>query len=89
MDVREVQRLRAMEDENCRLKQLVADLSLHQEVLKAVIGKGGWNAPGSLVDAAADNFVGPQCRPKFTQKKLPNQSLWMVVNSFRRAVDLY
>jgi putative transposase len=37
MDVSEAQCLRAMEDENRRLKQLVADLSLHQEVLKAVI----------------------------------------------------
>ncbi len=39
MDVSEAQRLKAMEDENRRLKHLVADLSLNQEVLKAVIGK--------------------------------------------------
>ncbi len=31
MDVSEAQRLRKMEDENRRLKQLVADLSLHRE----------------------------------------------------------
>jgi putative transposase len=43
MDVSEVQRLRAMEDENRRLKQLEADLSLHQKVLKAVIRKNSWS----------------------------------------------
>lgn len=46
MEVSEAQRLRAMEDENRRLKQLVADLSLNQEVLKAVIRKNGWSLPG-------------------------------------------
>jgi putative transposase len=39
MEVNDAQRLHQMEDENRRLKQLVADLSLHQEVLKAVIRK--------------------------------------------------
>ena len=37
MDVSEAQRLKAMEDENRRLKLLVAELSLHGEALKAVI----------------------------------------------------
>ena len=45
LEVSEAQRLRGMEDENRRLKQLVADLSLHQEVLKAVIRKNGWSLP--------------------------------------------
>ena len=45
MDVSEAQRLKAMEDENRRLKQLVADLSLNQEVLKAVIRNNGWSLP--------------------------------------------
>jgi len=45
LEVSEAQRLRAMEDENRRLKHLVADLSLHQEVLKAVIRKNGWSLP--------------------------------------------
>jgi putative transposase len=35
MDVSEAQLLRQMEDENRRLKQPVADLSLDREVLKA------------------------------------------------------
>ena len=45
LDVSEVQRLRQMEDENRRLKALVADLSLDKEALKAVIRKNGWSLP--------------------------------------------
>jgi putative transposase len=41
MDVSEAQRLRSLEDENSRLKRLVADLSLDREMLKAVIRKNG------------------------------------------------
>ena len=44
MDVSEAARLRQMEDENRRLKQLVADLSLDKEMLKAVIAKNGWSS---------------------------------------------
>jgi putative transposase len=43
MDVNEAQRLRQLEDENRRLKHLVADLSLDREALKAVIRKNGWS----------------------------------------------
>ena len=45
LDVSEAQRLRQMEDENRRLKSLVADLSLDKEALKAVIRKNGWSLP--------------------------------------------
>jgi putative transposase len=45
MDVSEAQRLRQIEEENRRLKQLVADLSLDREALRAVIRKNGWNLP--------------------------------------------
>jgi putative transposase len=41
MEVSEAQRLRQLEDENSRLKRLVADLSLDKEMLKAVIAKNG------------------------------------------------
>ena len=41
MDASEAQRLRQLEDENGRLKKLVADLSLDREMLKAVIAKNG------------------------------------------------
>lgn len=37
----EAQRLHSLEDENSRLKHLVADLSLDREKLKAVIPKNG------------------------------------------------
>ena len=39
LEVSEAQRLRQLEDENQRLKKLVADLSLDREMLKAVIAK--------------------------------------------------
>ena len=45
MEVAEAQRLKALEDENRRLKLLVAELSLHGEVLKGVIRKNGWSLP--------------------------------------------
>jgi len=45
LDVSEAQRLRLMEEENRRLKTLVADLSLDREALKAVIRKNGWSLP--------------------------------------------
>ena len=45
LDVSEAQRLRQMEDENRRLKALVADLSLDKEALRAVIRKNGWSLP--------------------------------------------
>ncbi len=41
MDASEAQKLRSLEDENLRLKRLVADLSLDREMLKAVIAKNG------------------------------------------------
>jgi putative transposase len=41
LDAGEAQRMRQVQDENRRLKQLVADLSLDREALKAVIRKSG------------------------------------------------
>ena len=43
MEVSEARRLKELEDENRRLKHMVADLSLDKEALKAVIGKNGWS----------------------------------------------
>lgn len=36
----EAKRLRQLEDENCRLKRIVADQSLNLQVLKDLLGKG-------------------------------------------------
>ena len=44
MSVSEAQRLRQLEDENGRLKKLVAELSLDKEMLKGVIAKNGWGS---------------------------------------------
>ena len=43
LEVNEARRLRELEEENGRLKHMVADLSLDKEALKAVIRKNGWS----------------------------------------------
>jgi putative transposase len=43
MEVSDAKRLRGLEDENRRLKEMVADLSLDKEALKTVIRKNGWS----------------------------------------------
>ena len=45
LEVSEAQRLKSLEDENRRLKHLVADLSLDKEALKAVVRKNGGSLP--------------------------------------------
>ena len=44
MQVSDAKKLRQLEDENRRLKHMVADLSLDKEAMKAVIAKNGWRA---------------------------------------------
>ena len=39
----EAKRLKSLEEENRRLKEIVADLSLDKEALKSVIRKNGWS----------------------------------------------
>ena len=56
MDVSEAQKLKAMEDENRRLKQLVADLSLDKEALKSVIRK----TAGASTPQTKDCLWGPR-----------------------------
>jgi putative transposase len=43
LDVSQAQRLRQLEEENGRLKRMVADLSLDKEALQSVIRKNGWS----------------------------------------------
>jgi putative transposase len=45
LEVNEARRLKSLEEENRRLKQLVADLSLDREALKAIVRKNGWSLP--------------------------------------------
>jgi putative transposase len=42
LEVSEARRLRDLEQENARLKKLVADLSLDKDALQTVIRKNGW-----------------------------------------------
>ena len=44
MQVSDVKRLRLLEEENRRLKHMVADLSLDKEAMKTVIAKNGWSS---------------------------------------------
>jgi putative transposase len=44
LEVSEARRLKQLEDENRRLKLMVADLSLDKEALKSVIRKNVWSA---------------------------------------------
>jgi putative transposase len=43
MEVSEAKRLRDLEQENARLKKIVADLSLDKDALQTVIRKNGWS----------------------------------------------
>jgi putative transposase len=44
MQVSDAKRLKQLEEENRRLKHMVADLSLDKEAMKAVIAKNGWSS---------------------------------------------
>jgi len=44
LQVSEAKRLRQLEEENRRLKHIVADLSLDKEAMKAIIAKNGWSS---------------------------------------------
>jgi putative transposase len=44
LEVSEAVRLKQLEEENRRLKKLVADLSLDKDMLQAVIRKNGWSS---------------------------------------------
>jgi putative transposase len=44
MQVSDAKRVRQLEEENRRLKNMVADLSLDKEAMKAVIAKNGWSS---------------------------------------------
>ena len=43
MEVSDAKKLRALEEENRRLKEMVADLSLDMAALTTVIRKNGWS----------------------------------------------
>ena len=45
MDVSEAKRLKALEDENAKLKRLLADAILDASVLKDLLAKKWWRPP--------------------------------------------
>ena len=46
LEVSEAKRLRQLEQENARLKKLLAEAELDKAMLKDVLGKNVWSAPG-------------------------------------------
>jgi putative transposase len=44
MELNDARRLKQLEDENRRLKVVVADLTLDRDILRAVIAKNGWSS---------------------------------------------
>ncbi len=60
MDVSEAKRLRALEDENAKLKRMLADAMLDNVALKDLLGKNVWSAPslqGSLEHSDGRQFA--------------------------------
>src|SRR6476659_8955625 len=55
----EMRRLKQLEDENAKLKKIVADLSLDREMLQDVIRRNVWSAPSmqGLLDAERVQFA--------------------------------
>ncbi len=56
----EMRRLKQLEDENAKLKRIVADLSLDKEMLQDVIKRNVWSAPplqGFLVAMSDRQFA--------------------------------
>ena len=49
MDVTEAKRLKALEQENARLKKLLADTMLDKQALEAALRKNVWSAPSVQV----------------------------------------
>jgi putative transposase len=45
LEISEARRLKALEDENARLKRLLADAMLDNAALKEIAGKNVWSAP--------------------------------------------
>ena len=45
LDVSEARRLKALEDENAKLKRMLADTMLDNVALKDLLGKNVWSAP--------------------------------------------
>src|SRR3954451_22544821 len=53
----EMRRLQQLEDENAKLKKIVADLSLDREMLQDVIRRNVWSAPSMQGLSDADRVL--------------------------------
>jgi putative transposase len=57
MSVSELKRMKELEEENRRLKQMYADLSLQHEVLKDIIEKNSQNRRAARMDSVCDRGI--------------------------------
>src|SRR5665213_2550505 len=57
MEVSEAQEVKALREENARLKKLVAELSLDKDALESVIRKTTWACSATSGSSAADTGV--------------------------------
>ncbi len=72
LDISEARRLKTLEDENRRLKHLVADLTLDNQALKALNGKNVWSAPAAQARSADARYRLHKCiRPRVGAEKAP------------------
>jgi putative transposase len=80
MEVSDAKKLRALEEENRRLKEMVADLSLDKAALTTVIRKNGWTCERQAGRGAGD---GSAChrRALCLQESLHHSVKYRLVNS--------
>jgi len=78
LDTIQAKKLRELEKENVRLKNLVADLSLDNAILKEVLSKSN-QPPGGPVHTARAGYVRMACVPVCWDKLTPpsvTQNVW-------------
>ena len=61
LGVTELRKLKQLEDENARLKRIVADLTLDKQILQEVVRKNVWSAPCWQVSSGDDESSLRQC----------------------------
>src|SRR5687767_592412 len=61
LDVSEARRLKALEEENTKLKKLLADAMFDNVALKDLLAKNVWSAPSVQGSRSSDGDSSPKC----------------------------
>uniref|UniRef100_UPI0013B39DEA transposase n=1 Tax=Paracoccus indicus TaxID=2079229 RepID=UPI0013B39DEA len=85
MDVSDAQRLRALEDENGKLKRLLADAMLDNIVPKDLLGSKPWDATGPRTMARA--FI--ESFNESLRDELLNEEIFDTLDDARRKIALW